>query len=97
MVTSVSIRILVQFIPDIEEDEQKEEKEAGKLEKRLSSEDFGKAVGMLVKGIDQKVERAVLESVSCEECVPFEGSLPRLGRITILSEEEYDKRMGKSQ
>lgn len=95
MVTSIYIKVLVQFVGDIEKDEGKEEAEAGKLGKRLNSEDFGKAVGMLVRGQDRNVERVALERVDYEECVPFEGSLPKLGKVTILSEKEYDKRMGK--
>ncbi|MCP8312016.1 MAG: hypothetical protein L6M37_03570 [Candidatus Methylarchaceae archaeon HK02M1] len=77
MVTHVSLGVLVKFVKHIEKDEIAEDNAATDIAEILGSVDFSKELNKLIKKFAQNVDKAALENVTYEPCIPYFGYLPR--------------------
>lgn len=96
MVSRFSINLLVKFNVKIESSESAEDDAEVRLNKKMRSEMFANALGMLLLGLDPNVSGVAVTDVSSEPCVPVETTqrFPRHGRITMISPEEFKDRKG---
>ena len=81
VVTTLSLSVLVKFTKEIEKDESAEDKTATEIADILGSREFNAALGRLIRGFSSKIQKASLESLTYEPCVPWEGAMPEKPKV----------------